>query len=273
MARVRSEKREQAYEIWLSAEGNITSREIAEKLGVKDAQVRKWKSQDKWGKEEKLQELKFPLSKKAQKLQAKKEEHLKEHPLNGNKFGVGNKGGSAPLGNKNNLKTGEFEKIFFDTLTPDELILLGQMNLQQINQIEELTREIALLTIRERRIMKRIKEAEKNKLIMRSVSTSKGKDNLGNLVYDNNSTLAINNEEHILALENALSNIQDKKIKAIETISKIEIANERLALEKGVTDEAVDNISGWLEAVNPTPEAIEALFVDVTSEEENNNNS
>lgn len=52
MARVRSPNRDKAYEIYKLNNGEILLKNIAAQLGVKDTQVRKWKSQDKW--EEKL---------------------------------------------------------------------------------------------------------------------------------------------------------------------------------------------------------------------------
>lgn len=52
MARVRSPNRDKAFEIYKLNNGEILLKDIAAQLGVKDAQIRKWKFQDKW--EEKL---------------------------------------------------------------------------------------------------------------------------------------------------------------------------------------------------------------------------
>lgn len=52
MARGRSPNRDKAFEIYKLNNGEILLKDIAAQLGVKDAQIRKWKSQDKW--EEKL---------------------------------------------------------------------------------------------------------------------------------------------------------------------------------------------------------------------------
>lgn len=52
MERVRSPNRDKAFEIYKLNNGEILLKDIATQLGVKDAQIRKWKSQDKW--EEKL---------------------------------------------------------------------------------------------------------------------------------------------------------------------------------------------------------------------------
>ena len=44
----RSENRNKAYEIWRGYKGDISLKEIAERVGVSDGLIRKWKSQDKW---------------------------------------------------------------------------------------------------------------------------------------------------------------------------------------------------------------------------------
>lgn len=51
MARVRSPARDKAKEIYLAANGDIRLVDIAAELNIKDTQVRKWKSQDKWDNE------------------------------------------------------------------------------------------------------------------------------------------------------------------------------------------------------------------------------
>lgn len=48
MARKRDPRRDEAYQIWKESNGSLKLKDIAEKLGVADTQVRKWKSQDQW---------------------------------------------------------------------------------------------------------------------------------------------------------------------------------------------------------------------------------
>ncbi|MDQ0427688.1 phage terminase small subunit [Planomicrobium stackebrandtii] len=48
MARKRDPRRDEAFEIWKKHKGDIKLKDIAERLGVLDTQIRKWKSQDKW---------------------------------------------------------------------------------------------------------------------------------------------------------------------------------------------------------------------------------
>src|SRR5690606_1113131 len=65
----------------------------------------------------------------------------------------GGKSTGPPKGNKNALKTGEHETIWLDTLDDDERVFFDSINTDAVKQIEE---EIRLITIRERRMMKRI---------------------------------------------------------------------------------------------------------------------
>ena len=81
MARVRSPNRDKAYEIYKLNNGEILLKDIAAQLGVKDTQVRKWKSQDKW--EEKLKgtlpkEKRNVTNKKVTKKKAEKQADFNE---------------------------------------------------------------------------------------------------------------------------------------------------------------------------------------------------
>ncbi len=51
MARVRSPNRDKAKKMYFDAKGDIKLVDIAFQLNIKDSQVRKWKSQDKWDEE------------------------------------------------------------------------------------------------------------------------------------------------------------------------------------------------------------------------------
>lgn len=54
MARVRSPNRDKAKKMYFGANGDIKLVDIASQLNIKDSQVRKWKSQDKWDEELKV---------------------------------------------------------------------------------------------------------------------------------------------------------------------------------------------------------------------------
>lgn len=74
MARSRSPDRDKAFELWKDSNGEKPLVEIAAELGLKDSQIRKWKSQDKWG-----EQLKVTLPKK-KKVQTKRNVTKKSAP-------------------------------------------------------------------------------------------------------------------------------------------------------------------------------------------------
>ncbi|HBD0865774.1 TPA: small subunit of terminase, partial [Enterococcus faecalis] len=70
----------------------------------------------------------------------------------------GNSRASPPLGNKNAIKTGEYETIFADMLSDEEKDIYSNLNDDPFFILND---EIRLLKVRQFRMMKRIKEAEK----------------------------------------------------------------------------------------------------------------
>lgn len=90
MARSKSVNREKAFEIYENANGSITPKEIAERLGENVANIRTWKSLDKWD---------ITLGYKTNKKGAPK----------GNQNAIGNNGG-APTKNNNRYKHGFYSK-------------------------------------------------------------------------------------------------------------------------------------------------------------------
>lgn len=80
------DKWDEAFKLFQESNGHITSKKIADKLGVKLSQVKYWRKKFKW---------KDKLNKN------------RGAPL-GNKNALGNKGGGAPEGNLNNFKHGNY---------------------------------------------------------------------------------------------------------------------------------------------------------------------
>lgn len=232
MPKAKSQNREIARKLWVNSRGGMKLKEIAANLEVSESQVRKWKSLDKW-----------------------EVEKVKRGAPKGNKNAKGNKGGGAPKGNKNALTTGAFEKIFFDTLSPEELTLISAIDQNKILLLEK---ELALLTVREYRILQRIEEVKNKTFLPNSIITKKVKDGSGELVGDEVTTNSISNLEALTRLEDALTRIQDKKIRTVEAISRIEIATARLEMDRGEVDDEIDNITSWIEAT--TPKALEEIF-------------
>ena len=90
--------------------------EIASKLNLPEGTVRRWKSTHKWDNER--------SDKKSERSERKKG----GQPGNRNAEGHG---GTGPPGNKNAVRTGEFETLFFNTLNREEQQLTSMIGLDK----------------------------------------------------------------------------------------------------------------------------------------------
>ena len=138
-----------------------------------------------------------------------------------------------------------------------------------------LEQEIQLLTVRERRMLKRIEDLKKSKEVVIDTEThgTQGDSEVSLVNYESK----LNKIQNI---EEALTRVQDKKQKAIDTLHKFEmdelkanIDKEKLELEKYKTlgDEDSDNneaIQSFLKATSVSEEDIKALFDDEEGEED-----
>lgn len=240
MARPRSPNQDRAYEIYKEHDGNITNREIAAMLGEDEKVVAVWKSRGKWNV---VQQSKKSCTTKAKGGQP------------GNKNAVGH-GGTGPPGNKNAVTTGEFETLFFDTLEDDERLLIGMI---QPDKEKLLLQEIQLLTVRERRMLKRIEDLRDCDFT--TVKKKKGteKDKWTDLKEDQ----AVLGQ--IQSIEDALTRVQGRKQRAIESLHKfgfddarleIELMKVELATLKIGGQEAEQEDDGFLAALNAEAECL-----------------
>ena len=246
MARPRSPNQDRAYEIYKEHDGNITNREIAAMLGEDEKVVAVWKSRGKWNV---VQQSKKSCTTKAKGGQP------------GNKNAVGH-GGTGPPGNKNAVTTGEFETLFFDTLEDDERLLIGMI---QPDKEKLLFQEIQLLTVRERRMLKRIEDLRDCDFT--TVKKKKGteKDKWTDLKEDQ----AVLGQ--IQSIEDALTRVQGRKQRAIESLHKfgfddarleIELMKVELATLKIGGQEAGQEDDGFLAALNAEAESLWEAGVD-----------
>ncbi|WP_278817551.1 phage terminase small subunit [Hungatella hathewayi] len=240
MARPRSPNQDRAYEIYKEHDGNITNREIAAMLGEDEKVVAVWKSRGKWNV---VQQSKKSCTTKAKGGQP------------GNRNAVGH-GGTGPPGNKNAVTTGEFETLFFDTLEDDERLLIGMI---QPDKEKLLLQEIQLLTVRERRMLKRIEDLRDCDFT--TVKKKKGteKDKWTDLKEDQ----AVLGQ--IQSIEDALTRVQGRKQRAIESLHKfgfddarleIELMKVELATLKIGGQEAGQEDDGFLAALNTEAESL-----------------
>jgi uncharacterized protein YjcR len=237
--RARSPNREKARELWLASGKKRLLKDIASELGVSETQVRKWKSQDGWEK------VTLPKEEEKKKSNVTKR---KRGGQPGNKNGVGH---GAPKGNKNNYKHGLYERIYWDTLDEEEQQMIQAMNYEEEKLLQE---QIALLTVRERRLLKTIAEYKEKKggLALESVIQRKLEID-GNIIQDDyqtqteTTTRTISIFEVIQKLEAELTRVQAKKTRCIEALNKLRIERQRIDDEQKGNDLVNDWIHGVMD--------------------------
>ena len=246
MARKRDPRRDEAKKIWLDSGGKKVLKELASELNVSDSQIRKWKSVDKWA-----EELKGNVTKSNSNVTNK------SGAPPGNKNAKGNKGGSPPKGNKNAIKTGEYETIFADMLSDEEKDIYSNLNDDPFFILND---EIRLLKIRQFRMMKRIKEAEKglnDEEVERLQQLRKVKEPSsigGKVVTVKREVLkdvqitrkTFRKLDDILAIEDALTRISNQLTKAIKQQNALLANDAKLQLLKVQTEK----VKASLDATN-----------------------
>lgn len=243
MARVPDARMEQARDLFLKGKKMI---EISELMGIPEGTIRSWKNRYKWD---------CNVAKGKRNVAKRKG----GQPGNRNAAGAG-----APKQNKNAVTTGEFETLLFDCLDPEDR-QLAQAVPEDKTQL--LLQEIQLLTVRERRMLKRIE-------LLRS-----SPDEKGTVAYGDGGMTAVSHKkgiekgdstdlfEHkeklgkIQSVEDALTRVQAGKQRAIEALHKFGYDDARLELETmkiemtalklGGQDTEVED-DGFMEALNGT---------------------
>lgn len=161
----------------------------------------------------------------------------------GNKNSVGNSGGAKP-NNKNAVTTGEYETIFKDVLTDDELEIYDQVDFEDNKLL--LLEEYRILTIRERRMLSRInKLSNKDKDLtigsIRKRETKKRASVETETVTEAESTINI-----IQKIEEGLTRVQDAKRKCLETLQKLDSTDTPLNLNINATNPLLESINRQL---------------------------
>ncbi len=238
MPRARDPNRDRAFEIFWENGGNIDLVEIASQLNLSPGTVRGWKSKDDWD-----AKLNGTLRKNTERSKRKKG----AQPRNQNAVGHG---GTGPPGNKNAVTTGEFETLLFDCLDSEEKQLAAAVP----NDKEQLLfQEIQLLTVRERRMLKRIENLRRADFT--TVKKKKGteKDKWTDL-DEKHATLG-----QIQNIEDALTRVQARKQAAIDSLHRFGVDDARLEIELMKLDMAALKLGGqeteveedgFLEALN-----------------------
>lgn len=254
---------DEAYADW---KNGMKYKEIAEKYGVSLSAVKSWASRHWKNRKEEKVATKKPkkLQPSNQKSQPKRgspaSSKSKKGAPEGNQNAKGNSGGGAPQRNQNNMKHGAYAKIYWDSLDENEQELLQDIPDEEEYQLQQ---QLALFTIRERRMMNRIKQfqetGEKSKgLLLKGVVKEKTLEYTGTVKADTGTkedkfaeitdtttteTEALINT--IMVLEEELTKIQKAKNKCIDSLARIRLEKRKMD-ESGKGNEDVD---AWIAAV------------------------
>lgn len=236
MARAPDERQEQAKELFLQGMKLI---DISKALGVPVGTIRSWKNRYNWD-----EKSNATLHKRKRNVAKTKGGQP------GNKNAIGNHGGAAPEGNKNAVTTGEFETLLFDCLDPEEKQLAAAVP----NDKEQLLfQEIQLLTVRERRMLKRIENLRQADFTIVKKKKGTEKDKWPD-PDEKHATLG-----QIQNIEDALTRVQARKQAVIDSLHRFGVDDARLEIELMKLDMAALKLGGqeteveedgFLEALN-----------------------
>lgn len=157
----------------------------------------------------------------------------------GHKNAVGNKGGHGTENNKNAVVTGEYENIYKDVLEADELELYENYKINDTEQL--LIEEYKILTIREKRMLQRIKDIK-----------SRGKDMTINYIRNEKgkSTKTITDAEPTINLiqriEDGLTRVQEAKRRCIDSLLRLNNDDDRNLNENIKTNTLLESINRQL---------------------------
>lgn len=239
MARKRDPRRDEAKTIWLESNGEKQLKDIASELNVSDSQIRKWKSIDKWS-----AELKGNVTNAKGNVTNQGGAPFGNQNAKGNK---GNSRASPPVGNKNALKTGEYETIFYETLSDEEKDIYSNLNNDPSFVLSE---EIRLLKIRQLRMMKRVQKAEAG-LNDEEIERLQQLRKIKTPIEKNGRKLEIKREvmqdvqvsrkthrkiDDILSIEDSLTRISNQLSKAIKQMNELYITDYKTDLMKAQTE-------------------------------------
>ncbi len=244
LARSRKPEREKALRLWLESGKKRELKSIAAELGVADSQVRKWKKQDNWeggskGTPDKKKDVGVPFE-KVRGGQKSNSERVR----GGQKGNQNAKGHGAPIGNKNNFKHGIYENVYWNVLDNEEKQIIEAMSFD--NEENLLIEQIQLLTVREYRLMRRIKESTNAKggLAVESVINKKLRSDSD--IRTEIITRTVSAAEIIGKMECELTKVQSRKTRCIEALNRLRMERKKLENDDRENDIVNDWIAGLI---------------------------
>lgn len=205
--------KEQALEIFIKHNGDITNRKIAEILGEKEKTISAWKSRGKW--KDVLQKTDCSTTDKSVVLQKKKCSTTKKHGAQpGNKNA---KGHGAPLKNQNATKHGLFAKYL-----PKETFEIAQ-GITEISPLDILWGNISIqyaAIIRAQKIM----EVESKQEVIKELKT----DGLNSTTYE--FQYAWDRQASFMTAQSKAMTTLNNMIKQYDELCKSDLATEEQKL-------------------------------------------
>lgn len=184
----------------------------------------------------------------------------------GNKNAIGNKGGpGAEQKNKRALKTGEYETILYEVMSDNEKVLYDNIEIK--SKKDCLIEEYKMLTIREYRILKRIKNIQDREKDMNIERIVKRQYNSDSSNETETVTEAINVVNPLQKLEDSLTRVQEAKRKCLDSLHRMETDDRKLELDlirleieasKDDSSNDTENIKddSFIKALNDTTEGV-----------------
>ena len=153
----------------------------------------------------------------------------------GNQNAKNNKGGKGATSNNNNaVVTGEYEQIYQHMLTEDEWALYKNYKINDNDelQMQEYIHEYKILTIRENRMMERIRKLERTEKDM-TIGHKKKKNSVGDTETITEAEPTI---DTIQRIEDGLTRVQEAKRKSRENMIKLGFSKKTLELKEKQID-------------------------------------
>ncbi len=223
--------RQRAKDIYLESGGQIQIKELAEQLGLPPTTVSSWKNRDGWNAELKQTRIVERNAKRNatqdEIVYTKKGKPAKSPGLVGNKHA---KGHGPGFGNKNALKHGLYETLKYSCFTEDEKLL---MQSAPTNELEYYQQMIVECEVREKRMYTRLEELQSNLRsqyddgMMPEGSVEMTMHSVGKMVTKTSRSIYT----AIIATEEALTRIQDKKRAAVDGWTRAKRDLARLELD------------------------------------------
>ncbi|MDD3212788.1 MAG: phage terminase small subunit-related protein [Eubacteriales bacterium] len=296
----RSPAREIARQLWRDSGGKRPLVSIAAECGVSAGLIRKWKNLDGWTLENKKKSDPDVTG-----LQANGNGNAEAAKGYGNADGAADgadekpqkRGGHnpksnqnlrpAPAGNKRAVTAGEYETILYETLNEPERALAAAS--VRLSPTENALQSLAVLSVREKRIMERINDRIQlaggtvtvngsamfaSRVLNTKAESDEGSRQKQSVEYESVISFVTTLEDaltrvqaakarvigllHKMQKDSVMTDLERRKVEAMERREALE--QKRFEFEYGRDGDNADPITGWLDAIRPGADDVEALY-------------